>query len=212
MYTVSSLLFFKLHGPPLKSWNPTRYTKTWLRKHRSATDTQTLVAVSQDKTKDPLWVFFWRVCRPKLFKNLCLSLVSGVTPLIFRTTPLVHGEMSYTPGKGEMSEAFNFGKGMSGETVMGVCPEGICPGGNVLHPRKGEYVLGFQFREGNVRRNCSGGHVWGKCPTPVRAVGSMEYCNQARNRDGAKGGSWLVGESPTGRAEQLVHYISKILV
>ena len=28
---------------------------------RSATDTQTRVAVSQDKTKDPLWQFFWRV-------------------------------------------------------------------------------------------------------------------------------------------------------
>jgi len=51
---VSSLLFIKLHGLPLKSWNPTRYAKTWLRKHRSATDTQTRVAVSQDKTKDPL--------------------------------------------------------------------------------------------------------------------------------------------------------------
>jgi len=30
-----------------------------------------------------------RVCRPKLFKNLCLSLVSGVPPLLFRTTPLI---------------------------------------------------------------------------------------------------------------------------
>ena len=29
--------------------------------HRSATDTQTRVAVSQDKTKDPLWHFFCRV-------------------------------------------------------------------------------------------------------------------------------------------------------
>ena len=29
------------------------------------------------------------VCRPKLFKNLCLSLVSGVPPLLFRTTPLL---------------------------------------------------------------------------------------------------------------------------
>jgi len=30
-----------------------------------------------------------RVCRPKLFKNLCLSLVSGVPHFFFRTTPLV---------------------------------------------------------------------------------------------------------------------------
>jgi len=85
---LSSLLFIKLHGPPLKSWNPTTYAKTRLRKHRSATDTQTRVAVSQDQTKDPLWQFFWRVlsvrvCRPKLFKNLYLSLVSGVPPLLF---------------------------------------------------------------------------------------------------------------------------------
>jgi len=30
-----------------------------------------------------------RVCRPKLFKNHCLSLVSGVPHFFFRTTPLV---------------------------------------------------------------------------------------------------------------------------
>ena len=30
-----------------------------------------------------------RVCRPKLLKNLCLSLVSGVPRFFFRTTPLV---------------------------------------------------------------------------------------------------------------------------
>jgi len=29
-----------------------------IKKHRSATDTRTRVAVSQDKTKDPLWQFF----------------------------------------------------------------------------------------------------------------------------------------------------------
>jgi len=53
------------------------------------TDTQTRVAVSQDKTKDPLWQFFWRVglCRPKLFKNLCLSLVSGVPHFFLRLHP-----------------------------------------------------------------------------------------------------------------------------
>jgi len=28
------------------------------------------------------------VCRPKLFKNLCLSLVAGVPHFFFRTTPL----------------------------------------------------------------------------------------------------------------------------
>ena len=57
---VSSLMFIKLHGPPLRSWNPTRYAKTWLRKHRSAMDTQTRVASlnpSEDKTEDPLWQF-----------------------------------------------------------------------------------------------------------------------------------------------------------
>jgi len=57
---VSSLMFIKLHGPPLRSWIPTRYAKTWLRKHRSAMDTQTRVASmnpSEDKTEDPLWQF-----------------------------------------------------------------------------------------------------------------------------------------------------------
>ena len=98
---VSSLLFIKLHGPPLKSWNPTTYAKTWLRKHRSATDTQTRVAVSQDQTKDPLWQFFWRVlsvrvCRPKLFKNLYLSLVSGVPHFFLGLHPCEVYSKNYT--------------------------------------------------------------------------------------------------------------------
>ena len=57
VFHVSSLMFIKLHGPPLGSWNSTMYAKTWLRKHRSATDTQTRVVSSKDKTKDPLWQF-----------------------------------------------------------------------------------------------------------------------------------------------------------
>ncbi|XP_076829399.1 E3 SUMO-protein ligase KIAA1586-like [Brachyhypopomus gauderio] len=54
---VSSLLFIKLHGPPLKLWNPTKYAKLWLRNHRSATDTQTRVVASKDVIADPLWQF-----------------------------------------------------------------------------------------------------------------------------------------------------------
>lgn len=36
---VSSLLMVKINGPPLQFWNPEKYIKTWLLKHRSATDT-----------------------------------------------------------------------------------------------------------------------------------------------------------------------------
>jgi len=38
-----------------------------------------------------------RVCRPKLFKNLCLSLVSGVPHYFFRTTPLPEIRMRTDP-------------------------------------------------------------------------------------------------------------------
>lgn len=38
---VSSLLFVKLQGPPLRRWKPDPYVTTWLRRHRSAADTQT---------------------------------------------------------------------------------------------------------------------------------------------------------------------------
>jgi len=31
---VSSLLFVELHGPPLATWKPSSYVKTWLLKHR----------------------------------------------------------------------------------------------------------------------------------------------------------------------------------
>jgi len=86
---VSSLLFIKLHGPPLNSWKPTTYAKTWLRKHRSATDTQTNTSscIAEQDQRSAVEIFLTcmsvRVCRPKLFKNLCLSLVSGVPPLLF---------------------------------------------------------------------------------------------------------------------------------
>ncbi len=55
---VSDLLFIKLHGPPVKRWNATKYTKTWLRKHRSAVDTQTRVVSAEAITEDPLWRLF----------------------------------------------------------------------------------------------------------------------------------------------------------
>jgi hypothetical protein len=55
---VSNLLFIKLHGPPVKTWNATKYTKTWLRKHRSAVDTQTRVVSAKAITEDPLWKLF----------------------------------------------------------------------------------------------------------------------------------------------------------
>ena len=37
-----------------------------------------------------------RVCRPKLFKNLCLSLVSSVPTSFFRITPLVAALLTAT--------------------------------------------------------------------------------------------------------------------
>lgn len=60
---VSALLFVKLHGPPLKQWQPLRYVKTWLLKHRSANDTRTRISTSTggtymqqpDGCPDPLW-------------------------------------------------------------------------------------------------------------------------------------------------------------
>ena len=55
--------------------------------YRSATDTKIRVAVSQDKTRSAVAIFLMcmsvRVWRPKLFKNLCLSLVSGVPHFFF---------------------------------------------------------------------------------------------------------------------------------
>ena len=35
---ISNLMFMKLHGPPMNSWNPEKYAKSWLRPHRTADD------------------------------------------------------------------------------------------------------------------------------------------------------------------------------
>lgn len=55
---VSSLMFIKLHGPPLHLWNPSKYTTTWLRKHRPANDSRTRMASNGITPEDPLWKFF----------------------------------------------------------------------------------------------------------------------------------------------------------
>lgn len=39
--SVSALMFVNLNGPPLSKWNPMGYVKSWLVKHRGATDTRT---------------------------------------------------------------------------------------------------------------------------------------------------------------------------
>jgi hypothetical protein len=54
---VSSLMFIKVHGPPLVDWKPSKYVRSWLLKHRTATDTRTRIAVPTCKTllPDPLW-------------------------------------------------------------------------------------------------------------------------------------------------------------
>jgi hypothetical protein len=57
---VSSLMFIKLHGPPLSIWKPQDYVKGWLRHHRSATDTQTRRVKSDLNThreSDTLWKY-----------------------------------------------------------------------------------------------------------------------------------------------------------
>jgi len=56
---VSSLMFIKLHGPPLEYWKPGHYVKSWFANHRSATDTRTRISVpthvAEMKRPDPLW-------------------------------------------------------------------------------------------------------------------------------------------------------------
>ena len=56
---VSALMFIKHHGPPLLQWQPLRYVKSWLLKHRSASDTRTRKSASTGDTSmqkpDPLW-------------------------------------------------------------------------------------------------------------------------------------------------------------
>ena len=54
---MASLLFIKLHGPPLELWNPNFYVRTWLRSHRSAVDQQTKRAVTHEYVIDPVWEF-----------------------------------------------------------------------------------------------------------------------------------------------------------
>jgi hypothetical protein len=56
---VSSLMFIKIHGPPVAMWNPRDYAKTWLRHHRSATDTQTRLVESKSH-EDEDNATFWK--------------------------------------------------------------------------------------------------------------------------------------------------------
>lgn len=59
---VSSLMFIRLNGPPLKQWNPQPYVKTWLLHHRSAIDTQarqvTRNSSDQELNRNELWTLF----------------------------------------------------------------------------------------------------------------------------------------------------------
>ena len=52
---ISALLFIKLNGPPLSRWDPSEYARCWLRKHRSATDTQIKGKNSHKVEDNPLW-------------------------------------------------------------------------------------------------------------------------------------------------------------
>ena len=56
---VFSLMFIQINGPPLSIWNPTEYTKTWLRHYNSAS----LCLSLKDKTSAPkkdniIWKYF----------------------------------------------------------------------------------------------------------------------------------------------------------
>lgn len=59
---VSSLMFIKLHGPPISMWRPMFYAQTWLRNHRSATDTKTRIvplnSTLAEADSNPLWKLF----------------------------------------------------------------------------------------------------------------------------------------------------------
>uniref|UniRef100_A0A3Q2XWZ4 DUF4371 domain-containing protein n=1 Tax=Hippocampus comes TaxID=109280 RepID=A0A3Q2XWZ4_HIPCM len=55
---VSALMFIKLHGPPMKQWDPTSYVTTWLRCHHSAEDRRTRPATeTRSELPDPVWRF-----------------------------------------------------------------------------------------------------------------------------------------------------------
>jgi hypothetical protein len=55
---VSSLMFIKLHGPPLSIWKPRDYAAGWLRLHRSATDTQTRLVTHVSHVKSDIDTFW----------------------------------------------------------------------------------------------------------------------------------------------------------
>lgn len=55
---VASLLFVKMHGPPMTMWQPENYVLTWLRKHRTADDTRIKKSKNTDPEEpDPAWEY-----------------------------------------------------------------------------------------------------------------------------------------------------------
>ncbi|KAI6658190.1 hypothetical protein LOD99_15459 [Oopsacas minuta] len=54
---VSSLLFIKLNGPPLSSWNPSHYALSWLRHQRGALDTR-IKRKPLTLEENPVWKYF----------------------------------------------------------------------------------------------------------------------------------------------------------
>jgi len=65
------LMFIKLLGPPQRSGNPTSYTKAWLWKHQSATDTKT--SVDKDLVEKE---HFLTVLILALWHYMCVNYVS----------------------------------------------------------------------------------------------------------------------------------------
>ena len=81
---------------PSRSFHQTRMT-TGSICHRHSNTTS---CIAEQDQRSAVAIFLTsmsvRVCRPKLFKNLCLSIVSGVSPLLFQDyTPVPHSAPCY---------------------------------------------------------------------------------------------------------------------
>ena len=97
-----------------------------------------------------------RVCRPKLFKNLCLSVVSGDPHFFFRTTPLVCAQegrshvLAHTSGVSVIAQSLSANHSASKvaalEMLGAMC---LVPGG---HKRVLHAMLHFQQHVGERTR------------------------------------------------------------
>jgi hypothetical protein len=52
---ISNLMFLNINGPPIETFNPTSYTKTWIAKHRSADDTRSRQIQKKSTVQRAIW-------------------------------------------------------------------------------------------------------------------------------------------------------------